>query len=50
MDQLKIPTRNELIKLGYLEIKWMGNDGYLYLLDQQTRYIWKKVQNGAMSA
>ena len=21
-----------------------GNDGYLYLLDQQTRYIWKKVQ------
>ena len=31
-----IPTRNELIKLGYVEIKWMGNDGYLSLLDQQT--------------
>ena len=31
-----IPTRNELIKLGYLHIKSMGNDGYLYLLDQQT--------------
>ena len=21
----------------------LGNDGYLYFLDQQTRYIWKKV-------
>ena len=31
-----IPTRNELIKLRYLHIKSMGNDGYLYLLDQQT--------------
>ena len=42
-----IPTRNELIKLRYLHIKSMGNDGYLYLLDQQTPYIWKKVQIGS---
>jgi hypothetical protein len=27
-----------------------GNDGYLYLLDQQTRYIWKKVQIGDFHA
>ena len=31
--------------LSYLYLNEVqGNDGYLYLLDQQTRYIWKKVQ------
>ena len=32
-------TRNELIKPAFI---WC-NHGYLYLLDQQTRYIWKKL-------
>ena len=35
---------NELIKLKLMHDKMISNDGYLYLLEQQTRYICKKVQ------
>ena len=34
-------TKNELIKLA-VQVKMLGNDGYLYLLDQETPYIWNK--------
>ena len=37
-------TKNELIKLA-VQVKMLGNDGYLYLLDQETPYIWEKFIN-----
>ena len=43
--RLSASTRNELIKLPVFLIKWLGYYGYLYLfIDEQTPYIWKKVQ------
>ena len=43
MEATSIPTRNELIKLLGLQIKWMGNHGYLHSSDQQTPYLLEKV-------
>ena len=35
----------KVFSLSLLSSNFQGNDGYLYLLiDEQTRYIWKKVQ------